>query len=661
MADSKDRQAARLVRLYEDAEILILRELSAAIKHGTYEDVNRLLYRDAEVRKLLERARRILTAAGAKTTSMVEELAVAEFKAAMLGVLEDVGRSAEAIPTVAALSAVQVAATGASQAIASTHLRVVREVSDVYRSITAQTVQSSIIAGADHRAAMRHALNQYADRGITAFVDRAGRKWALDSYVDMSVRTMRNQATQEGHLSGYEQAGVELVRASWHTASAPQCYPFQNQLLAISGGAGVREMVDPATGEQVTVHVKDTLRGAISKGYHHPNAILGGEQTIDTFAGTVGASKGTYFGPAFTIRTAKGHKATVSPEHPILTSRGWRTAESIRVGDHLFNTVESDRTVPVIGGEPKLEEMPATVEDEFASLKRYGTSTSATTSGYHFNDDRQFLKGEVDVVMADDCLLPVPDTKIVKETGEVRFVWPDMGRGEAVGHSGLHSLLHGVATPVGGALPQGDAFLLEASPNGGAANPKLGANLLAAEAGFVQVDNFGDVDVAPGLDGRETGSLEALSYRRPGDSEHPSDVCAAVPGVVESDEVVSVEKFIFRGHAYDFQTELGFYALNGIVVHNCRHRDTAYTPGDPTPQVPMDSPAENKRKYKATQQQRYMERQLRRWKRREAVALSPLDRDTARAKTKGWNRRIREHVNNHEHLTRWSHRERPRS
>lgn len=364
MADGKDRQAARLVRLYEDAEVLILRELSAAIKHGTYEDVNRLLYRDEQVRKLLERARRILTAAGAKANGMVEELAVEEFKAAMLGVLEDVGNSAEAIPTVAALSAVQVAASGASQAIASTHLRVVREVSDVYRSITAQTVQSAIISGVDHRAAMRHALNQYADRGITAFVDRAGRKWALDSYVDMSVRTMRNQATQEGHLSGYEQAGVELVRASWHTASAPQCYPFQNQLLAISGGAGPRTMTDSATGEQVTVHVKDTLRGAISKGYHHVN---------------------------------------------------------------------------------------------------------------------------------------------------------------------------------------------------------------------------------------------------------------------------------------------------------CRHRDTAYTPGDPTPRVPMDSPAENKRKYKASQKQRYMERQLRRWKRREAVALSPLDRDTARAKTKEWNRRIREHVNNHEHLTRWSHREQPRS
>lgn len=259
---------------------------------------------------------------------------------------------------------VQAAAASTATRISGTHLQVIRDVSDVYRSITTQTVQSAITAGVDHQVAMRHALNQYADRGITSLIDRAGRRWAMDSYVDMSIRTMRNQATQEGHLTGYERAGVELVRASWHTASAPQCFPFQNQLLAISGGAGTRTLVDSATGDKVTVTVKDTLRDAISKGYHHVN---------------------------------------------------------------------------------------------------------------------------------------------------------------------------------------------------------------------------------------------------------------------------------------------------------CRHRDVAYTPGDPTPQVPQETPAENKRKYKETQRQRGMERQLRRWKRREAVALTPLDKSIAKAKIREWNTRIEHHVNAHDYLTRWSHRERPRN
>ncbi|MFS0188756.1 phage minor capsid protein [Corynebacterium striatum] len=363
MVDSKDWQAARLVRVYEDAELLVLQELAKAIKSGTYKDVNRLLHRDAELKKLIARARRILNAAGHKTDAAITELALAEYDTAVNEVLEEVGAASSTIAHTPAVTVVQAAAASTATRISGTHLQVIRDVSDVYRSITSQTVQAAITAGIDHQAAMRHALNQYADRGVTSLVDRAGRRWAMDSYVDMSIRTMRNQATQEGHLTGYERAGVELVRASWHTASAPQCFPFQNQLLAISGGAGPRTLVDPATGDKVTVTVKDTLRGAISKGYHHVN---------------------------------------------------------------------------------------------------------------------------------------------------------------------------------------------------------------------------------------------------------------------------------------------------------CRHRDVAYTPGDKAPTVPQETPAENKKKYKATQKQRDMERQLRRWKRREAVALSPLDKSTAKAKITEWNNRIENHVNSHDYLTRWSHRERPR-
>lgn len=363
MVDSKDWQAARLVRVYEDAELLVLQELAKAIKNGNYKSLDRLLYRDAELKKLIAKARRILNTAGHKTDAAITELALAEYDTAVNEVLEEVGAASSTIAHTPAVTVVQAAAASTATRISGTHLQVIRDVSDVYRSITSQTVQAAITAGIDHQAAMRHALNQYADRGVTSLVDRAGRRWAMDSYVDMSIRTMRNQATQEGHLTGYERAGVELVRASWHTASAPQCFPFQNQLLAISGGAGPRTLVNPATGDKVTVTVKDTLRGAISKGYHHVN---------------------------------------------------------------------------------------------------------------------------------------------------------------------------------------------------------------------------------------------------------------------------------------------------------CRHRDVAYTPGDKAPTVPQETPAENKKKYKATQKQRDMERQLRRWKRREAVALSPLDKSTAKAKITEWNNRIENHVNSHDYLTRWSHRERPR-
>lgn len=657
MATSEERQAARLLKLWQEAEILLMRELAKAVKLSLWEDVDRLEVRAAAVRKLKERTSEVLERLGITSQDMLLRLAKDEYEAAVMSVFKEVGYTAPAVASASTVGVVQAMGAGGAATLMSQRLQVMRTVDDAYRRIISSTVQAATVAGLDQRVAMRSALNKFADRGITSFTDRAGRRWGMDTYADMAIRTMRNQASQEGHLAGYEQAGVELVRASWHPASAPQCFPFQNQLLAISGSAGVRELVDPATGDNVTVTVKDTLRGAISKGYHHPNAILGGDQSIDTFAGTVGASKGTYCGPAFTIRTAQGNTATVSPEHPMLTSSGWRTAESISVGDYLFSTVKGEGSASFIAGEAKLKEVPATVENEFASLELNGTRVSIPTAGYDFNDDRQFLQGEVHVVVPDDGLLPVPDAKIVKETGEVRFVWPDMGWGETVSEGGLQSVLHGVAAPIGGALPNGDARLGESASNGGVARPKHGADFLAGEPTLVEGDNFLGVDISSGLDGRYSGCSEALPYRRAGDSEHPADVCAAVPGVVEADQVVSVEKIEFRGHAYDFQTELGFYALSGILVHNCRHRDTAYTAGDKKPTHPTVSEEQNTAQYEASQRQRSIERTIRRWRKREAVALTPHDRLLARNKIREWNAAQKQHVNAHPYLSRWRHRE----
>lgn len=652
-----DAGARRLVGMYEDVELVLLLALRDAISKALEADTPQARQRQLNI--LLDTVAKQLNRVGGLVESQAGRVAADEYDAAIRAVYEEVGAELQAggvRPDVWRGISSETAA-----ALRSQHVMVAREIRDVYQQVTMTTVRAATVEGMDHPRALQVALNRFADKGITGFVDKGGRRWSIDVYADMAVRTMRNNIRQEGHLRGYEETGVELVHASWHPASAPQCFPYQNELLAITGPAGPRVMVDPATGRNVTVTVKATLRDAIAAGYHHPNAILGGDQSIDTFAGTVGASKGTYCGPAFTIRTAQGNTATVSPEHPILTSAGWRTAESISVGDYLFNAVNSEGTEPIITGEAKFKEMPTTVEDEFATFERNGTRMSVTTAGYHFNDDRQFLEGEVHVVVPDDGLLPVPDAEIIKETGEVRFVWADMGRGEAVGEGGLHSLLRGVTAPIGWALPNGDTRFNQPALDGGGAGAEHRADFLAGESTLVEGDDFIDVDISPGLDGRDSGSAEAFAYRRAGDSEHPADICAAVPGVVEPDQVVSVEKIEFRGHAYDFQTELGFYALNGIVVHNCKHRDVAYTPGDEKPDTPETTPEENKRQYEATQRQRQIERTIRRWRKREAVALTPDEAALAKRKVKDWQAAQREHVGSHSFLSRFYHREQLRT
>ncbi len=90
----------------------------------------------------------------------------------------------------------------------------------------------------------------------------------------------------------------------------------------------------------------------------------------------------------------------------------------------------------------------------------------------------------------------------------------------------------------------------------------------------------------------------------------------------------------------------------GFQHPNCRHRVTAYLPGASVLQVP-EHDAEG---YAAGQRQRALERKVREWKRREALALTPEAAAGARRKVRAWQGEIRRHVNAHD-LKRLRYRE----
>lgn len=107
----------------------------------------------------------------------------------------------------------------------------------------------------------------------------------------------------------------------------------------------------------------------------------------------------------------------------------------------------------------------------------------------------------------------------------------------------------------------------------------------------------------------------------------------------------------------------GFYPLlseamdKGLLHPNCRHTLATYFPGvTQLPKVPDEATA--RANYKAEQKQRYMERQVRRWKRREAGSLDAENVNRAAAKVKEWQGRLREHLKENPQLRRDYWRER---
>lgn len=93
-------------------------------------------------------------------------------------------------------------------------------------------------------------------------------------------------------------------------------------------------------------------------------------------------------------------------------------------------------------------------------------------------------------------------------------------------------------------------------------------------------------------------------------------------------------------------------AIDGGLLHpNCRHTLTTYFPG--ITQVPQAQDGEEAlSNYKAEQEQRYMERQIRKWKRFREGTLDEDNRAMADSKVKEWESKLQEHLSNNKQLRR---------
>lgn len=78
----------------------------------------------------------------------------------------------------------------------------------------------------------------------------------------------------------------------------------------------------------------------------------------------------------------------------------------------------------------------------------------------------------------------------------------------------------------------------------------------------------------------------------------------------------------------------------GLFHPNCTHSLAGYLPGA----TPIGRATANPAGYAAQQEQRRLERGVREWKRREAVALTPEAKRTAAGKVRQWQGAVREHV-----------------
>lgn len=158
--------------------------------------------------------------------------------------------------------------------VTATHRGILRAVVDTFRAVVSRVAATPLLGTGTRRQAVQDALRQFADAGIRAFVDTAGRRWSLPSYAEMAVRTATARAATEAHMRTLAEHGVDLVVVSNSPRECPLCRPWERQVLTIGGPSGPRTVeVEHAVedGRMIRVDVAGSLDEARARGLQHPN------------------------------------------------------------------------------------------------------------------------------------------------------------------------------------------------------------------------------------------------------------------------------------------------------------------------------------------------------------------------------------------------------
>ena len=102
---------------------------------------------------------------------------------------------------------------------------------DILNSNTADVVNGS----AARTKAVRTTIHEMAQKGIPAFVDRAGREWSPEAYVNMDIRATVKNTALEAKFSVMDSLGQDVFEVSSHPGSRPKCRTWQGKLISRSG------------------------------------------------------------------------------------------------------------------------------------------------------------------------------------------------------------------------------------------------------------------------------------------------------------------------------------------------------------------------------------------------------------------------------------------
>lgn len=241
--------ADRVARAYQRAEEDLLRLIARYTSRGA--DTPGWLQRKlAEVEAVNRLIRRRIRDLDREVTRLVFEGLRADAARAYAAALGEVAALAggAVLQTMADPRTVELLARECVEALRVSHLQMLRQTQDAYRSVIAGVAEGQAAGVPGWRQGIQTALDQFAARGISGFTDAAGRQWGLREYADMATRTASMRARVNSTLEGYAAAGEDLVRVSDSPEECPRCRPWESRVLSVKGDGKHPSVADATAG-----------------------------------------------------------------------------------------------------------------------------------------------------------------------------------------------------------------------------------------------------------------------------------------------------------------------------------------------------------------------------------------------------------------------------
>lgn len=235
--DMAQNTAKQLLDTYRQAEELMLAAVARRLARGIETEgwAEAKLAQTGALRRELERINARLDDLTPRQVEAAVTRAYGIGTAAAGNDLAATGRTAIAFTGGGDGVAIRILAREAAGTLSQVGMNALRATEDIYRDVIFEASRQVSVGTLTRRQAAQRALNSFAQRGITGFVDTAGRNWDMASYTEMAVRTTAGRAAVAGHADKLAESGLDLVQVSDAPEECSICRLWEGRILSIRG------------------------------------------------------------------------------------------------------------------------------------------------------------------------------------------------------------------------------------------------------------------------------------------------------------------------------------------------------------------------------------------------------------------------------------------